>query len=105
MLFLGTEKFPDEAAYKLFLSQHSGSGNASTSTDETNFHASFHPSAIPGDEGFLARHSQFFTAPLFLASCTERELKAVDSEFRRNLLLDSRFVFSPCITYHARTFS
>lgn len=32
MLFLGTERFPDETAYKSYLSAHGGSSNASTST-------------------------------------------------------------------------
>lgn len=60
------------------------------SVDETNYHFSVHPTALVGA---LERHSQFFVAPLFLASCTERELNAVDSEFRRNLMLDSRRLF------------
>ena len=90
MLFLGTSKYPDEAAYKLYLSQHAGSSNAFTSMDETNYHLDLHPAGLAGA---LSRHSQFFTSPLFLPSCTERELKAVDSEFRRNLQLDSRRLF------------
>lgn len=58
--------------------------------DSTNYYFSVHPSGLPGA---LARHSQFFTSPLFLASCTERELKAVDSEMQKNLQLDSRRLF------------
>ncbi|GAA5870391.1 hypothetical protein JCM1840_004712 [Sporobolomyces johnsonii] len=90
MLFLGTEKFPDEAEYKTYLSRNSGSSNAYTSMDETNYHFDVAPGALPGA---LARHAQFFTAPLFDPSCTERELNAVDSEFRRNLQLDARRLF------------
>ncbi|GAA5919925.1 hypothetical protein JCM1841_000046 [Sporobolomyces salmonicolor] len=90
MLFLGTEKFPDEAEYKTYLSRNSGSSNAYTSMDETNYHFDAAPGALPGA---LARHAQFFTAPLFDPSCTERELNAVDSEFRRNLQLDARRLF------------
>ncbi|GAA6060548.1 hypothetical protein JCM10212_006912 [Sporobolomyces blumeae] len=90
MLFLGTEKFPDEAEYKTYLSRNSGSSNAYTSMDETNYHFDVAPSALPGA---LARHSQFFTSPLFDPSCTDRELNAVDSEFRRNLQLDVRRLF------------
>ncbi|KAL8277256.1 hypothetical protein RQP46_010325 [Phenoliferia psychrophenolica] len=93
LLFLGTQSYPDEAGYKLFLSQHSGSANAFTSLDETNYHLSIHPEAVSGDNGILARHASFFCTPLFLESCVERELKAVDSEFRRNLMLDSRRLF------------
>ncbi|GAA5854680.1 hypothetical protein JCM5353_000824 [Sporobolomyces roseus] len=90
MLFLGTEKFPDEAEYKTYLSRNSGSSNAYTSMEETNYHFDVSPAALPGA---LARHSQFFTSPLFEPSCTERELNAVDSEFRRNLQLDVRRLF------------
>lgn len=90
MLFLGTERFPDEAEYKTYLSRHSGSSNAYTSLAETVYHFDCTPEGLPGA---LARHAQFFTAPLFDASCTERELNAVDSEFRRNLQLDARRLF------------
>ncbi|GAA6048954.1 hypothetical protein JCM3770_007136 [Rhodotorula araucariae] len=90
MLFLGTEKFPDEAEYKTYLSRNSGSSNAYTSLAETVYHFDSSPVGLPGA---LARHAQFFTAPLFDASCTEREVNAVDSEFRRNLQLDPRRLF------------
>ncbi|GAA5999333.1 uncharacterized protein JCM10292_001210 [Rhodotorula paludigena] len=90
MLFLGTERFPDEAEYKTYLSRHSGSSNAYTSLAETVYHFDCTPEGLPGA---LSRHAQFFTAPLFDASCTERELNAVDSEFRRNLQLDARRLF------------
>ncbi|GAA5908366.1 hypothetical protein JCM6882_007915 [Rhodosporidiobolus microsporus] len=90
MLFLGTERFPDEKEYKTYLSQNSGGSNAYTSLDETVYHFDCSPAGLPGA---LARHSQFFTAPLFDASCTDREVNAVDSEFRRNLQLDARRLF------------
>lgn len=90
MLFLGTTKYPQEDAYKRFLSEHNGSSNAYTSLNETNYHFECSPNGIPGA---LSRHSQFFTSPLFLPSCTEREVNAVDSEFRRNLQLDTRRLF------------
>lgn len=54
------------------------------------YHFDISPDGLPGG---LARHAQFFTAPLFDASCTEREVNAVDSEFRRNLQLDARRLF------------
>ena len=40
-------------------------------------------------EPALDRFSQFFIAPLFLADCTDRELQAVDSEFKNGLQSDS----------------
>lgn len=90
MLFLGTERFPDEAEYKQYLSRNSGSSNAYTSLAETVYHFDVAPAGLPGA---LSRHAQFFTSPLFTASCTEREVNAVDSEFRRNLQLDARRLF------------
>ena len=50
------------------------------------------PNGKPGAsalEGALDRFSQFFIAPLFLASTLDRELKAVDSENKKNLQSDS----------------
>jgi hypothetical protein len=38
MLFMGTEKYPDENAYSAFLSDHGGSSNAYTSMESTNYH-------------------------------------------------------------------
>ena len=44
-----------------------------------------HPPAL---QGALDRFAQFFIAPLFSASCTEREILAVDSENKKNLQSD-----------------
>jgi insulysin len=38
MLFMGTEKYPDENSYSAFLNEHGGSSNAYTSTENTNFY-------------------------------------------------------------------
>ncbi|GBG31508.1 Insulin-degrading enzyme [Hondaea fermentalgiana] len=82
MLFLGTEKFPDENSYSSFLSENGGRSNAYTSMESTNYyfdvgHAHLH--------GALDRFAQFFIAPLFTADATDRELNAVDSEHAKNL--------------------
>lgn len=37
MLFLGTEKYPNENDYSKFLSEHGGSTNAATYPDHTNY--------------------------------------------------------------------
>lgn len=42
---------------------------------------------------FLDRFSQFFIAPLFSPTCTEREILAVDSEHKKNIPNDSWRVF------------
>ena len=52
-----------------------------TARDHTNYHFEVGHHAF---EGALDRFSQFFIAPLFSEKYTEREVKAVDSEFERN---------------------
>ncbi|MEX0324639.1 MAG: insulinase family protein [Puniceicoccaceae bacterium] len=78
MLFLGTEKYPNEGEYKEYLTQNGGYSNAYTSRDHTNYHFQVFPEAF---EGALDRFAQFFIAPLFIEEFTQREKNAVDSEF------------------------
>ncbi|KAJ3109732.1 Insulinase (Peptidase M16) [Phlyctochytrium bullatum] len=85
LLFLGTEKYPVENDYAQFLSEVGGGySNAFTSSENTNF---FFEVSSEGQafEGALDRFAQFFIAPLFEESATERELKAVDSEHKKNI--------------------
>jgi insulysin len=82
MLFLGTEKYPDESEYSNYLRSNGGYSNAYTSGDHTNYHFEINHRSF---EGALDRFSQFFIAPLFDARFTEREMNAVDSEFEKNL--------------------
>lgn len=77
MLFLGTAKYPDEKEYGAFVSANGGSTNAWTGSENTNYHFVVN---WPHLEGALDRFAQFFVAPLFTASATDREMNAVDSE-------------------------
>ncbi|KAK0522926.1 metalloprotease [Tilletia horrida] len=86
MLFLGTEKYPTENDYHSFLSNHSGSSNAYTGMDNTCYYLDVGPDHL---EGALDRFSQFFLKPLFNESCAEREVRAVDSEHKKNLQNDA----------------
>lgn len=87
MLFLGSEKYKEESAYKKFLAAHGGRSNASTSMEHTVY--KFEVLAAHLQEA-LDIFAQFFIAPLFTASATERELNAVDSEDARNRTVDGR---------------
>ncbi len=87
MLFLGTEKYPDEGSYQKFVSTHDGFSNAYTADDRTNYHFEVDPDYF--EEG-LDRFSQFFLAPLFNQELVERELKAVNSEHSKNIPNDFR---------------
>lgn len=85
MLFLGTAKFPDENEYSRYLSQSGGSANAYTDTDHTNFYFDVSPQHL---EGAIDRFAQFFIAPLFTESATDREVQAVNSENENNQATD-----------------
>ncbi|KAG1283773.1 hypothetical protein G6F66_010823 [Rhizopus arrhizus] len=85
LLFMGTKKYPKENDYYSYLSEHSGYANAFTGTVNTNY---FFEVGHAWLEGALDRFSHFFIDPLFSESCTERELRAVDSEHKKNLQSD-----------------
>ncbi|GBB83220.1 hypothetical protein RclHR1_00100024 [Rhizophagus clarus] len=85
LLFMGSEKYPKENEYSDYLSKHSGYSNAYTSSDCTNYYFEVGPDFL---EGALDRFAQFFIAPLFDPSCTDREIRAVDSENKKNLQSD-----------------
>ena len=86
MLFLGTEKYPDEGSYQAFLTEHGGSSNAFTAFENTNFYFDV---MQPHLHEALDRFAQFFLCPCFTESATGRELKAVDSENAKNLQADN----------------
>uniref|UniRef100_A0A8R1TWN1 Insulin-degrading enzyme n=2 Tax=Onchocerca TaxID=6281 RepID=A0A8R1TWN1_ONCVO len=85
MLFLGTDKYPSENEYSKFISSHGGVTNAYTATDHTNYHFDIAPEHL---HGALDRFVQFFLGPQFTESATEREVRAVDSEFSNSLFND-----------------
>lgn len=82
---MGTQEYPEENDYSQFLSAHSGSSNAYTSAENTNYY--FDVASNHFYEA-LCRFSSFFKSPLFSESCTERELLAVDSEHKKNIQQD-----------------
>ncbi|KAI0408675.1 peptidase M16 inactive domain-containing protein [Xylaria palmicola] len=98
LLFMGTKKYPEENAYNVYLSSHSGSSNAYTGATSTNYYFDISAKPSNGEEhsetnlsplhGGLDRFAQFFIEPLFLPSTLDRELRAVDSENKKNLQSD-----------------
>ena len=85
MLFLGTDKYPDENDYASFLADHGGYSNAYTDQTHTNYFFGVNPDFL---EGALDRFAQFFIAPQFTESATEREMTAVNSEHSKNTQSD-----------------
>ncbi|OAP64900.1 hypothetical protein AYL99_00872 [Fonsecaea erecta] len=111
LLFMGTEKYPIENEYSSYLSSNSGHSNAYTAATQTNYFfecAARHESndklangVVNGTTnvakdrmsrgplyGALDRFAQFFVKPLFLENTLDRELRAVDSENKKNLQSD-----------------
>nr|POE72795.1 putative zinc protease [Quercus suber] len=109
LLFMGTEKYPGENDYNSFLTKYGGYSNAFTASTSTNYYfelsaksTSNGPGAstvngsdsLPSSKtssplyGALDRFAQFFVRPLFLEDTLDRELKAVDSENKKNLQSD-----------------
>jgi len=87
MLFLGTEKYPEENEYIKYIVSHGGAKNASTSMEHTRYHFDVGTAYL---EGALDRFAGFFTGPLFTESATDREVNAVNSENDKNVKMDSR---------------
>ena len=78
MLFMGTDKYPEENEYAEFITNNGGFNNAWTSLTDTNYHFDISTAAFPAA---LDRFAQFFIAPKLGEGATEREMQAVDSEF------------------------
>ena len=82
MLFMGTDKYPDENHFGEYINENSGNSNAYTDFDNTNYHFDVSNEAF---DTALDIFAQFFICPLFKENSVEREMKAVDSEFKKNL--------------------
>jgi insulysin len=67
------------------LNSHGGNSNAFTDLEDTNYYFDVTAASL---EGALDRFAQFFIAPLFTESATQREAQAVDSEHSKNLQND-----------------
>lgn len=124
-------QFPQENEYSSYLSKYGGNSNAFTAGTSTNYYfevsvssksnspssstntsqASLPLSKLEKGEsplyGALDRFAQFFIKPLFLEDTLDRELRAVDSENKKNLQSDNwrlmqlgKSTSSPAHPYH-----
>ncbi|KAI9473101.1 Metalloenzyme, LuxS/M16 peptidase-like protein [Coemansia mojavensis] len=90
MLFMGTEKYPQEGEYVAHIKKYAGTYNAFTSVDTTTYFFGIANEAL---EETLDRFSRFFIDPLLPSDSVDRELHAVDSEHKGNLQNDMRREF------------
>jgi secreted Zn-dependent insulinase-like peptidase len=84
-VFLGSVKFPEERAYKEFLSKNGGSSNAGTGMESTVYKFEVNSMSFPHS---LDLFSQFFKQPLFTEDAIAREVMAVDAEDSKNRIID-----------------
>ncbi|XP_031638507.1 nardilysin-like [Contarinia nasturtii] len=78
MVFLGSEKYPNEDEFDEIMQKSGGRSNAETRLDETFFHFDTRLEFL---DDALDCFSQFFKAPLMLKAAMTREREAVESEF------------------------
>lgn len=77
MLFVGSEKYPGEGEFSLFLGQNGGSSNAYTTDYVTNYHFEVRDDKLLE---VLDMFAQFFICPLFKEESALKEINAVNSE-------------------------
>uniref|UniRef100_A0A7S1AFQ0 Uncharacterized protein n=1 Tax=Noctiluca scintillans TaxID=2966 RepID=A0A7S1AFQ0_NOCSC len=82
MLFLGSEKYPEESTFSNHLDVYGGEHNAYTSTEHTVYYNDIN---IEGLAHGLDIFAQFFIGPAFQRSMVDKEIHAVDSEHQKNV--------------------
>ena len=82
MLFMGTEKYPDENYFMEYLNKHGGSSNAMTGDQDTIY---FWEVQNKYFNKTLDIFAQFFISPLLKQDAVDREVQAVNSEHEKNI--------------------
>lgn len=85
MLFMGSEKYPDENYYNTRLNELGGYSNAYTDVMETVYYFNVYNNGL---EEIFDIFSRFFIDPLFAPDSVSREINAVDSEHKKNINQD-----------------
>ena len=91
ILFLGSKKYPEASGFDNFLNLNSGISNANTSLDHTNYHYDISNEEL---EKSVDMFSEFFIEPLFKEELVNKELNAIDSEFKLEYRDDSSRLLS-----------
>ncbi|MBI5273323.1 MAG: insulinase family protein [Chlamydiia bacterium] len=82
MLFMGTQKYPDENGFIASVADHGGLTNAMTGSARTTYLFSASHEAFTS---LFDQFAHFFIDPLFKPSNISREMHAVDQEFSKNI--------------------
>ena len=86
MVFMGSEKYPQENDFYVFLNKHDGTTNGKTGYEHTTFYFDVHNKHLLPT---LDRFAQFFIKPLMKKDAITREREAVESEFQFAMLNDN----------------
>ncbi|XP_031561140.1 nardilysin-like [Actinia tenebrosa] len=86
MVFMGSQKYPDENAFDAFIKKHGGNSNASTDCERTVFVFDIRRKYL---KEALDRFAQFFISPLLKEGSVDREIQAVESEFKQSYHSDT----------------
>lgn len=90
MLFLGTEKFPEETGFHDYMTMHNGYNNAYTAEEITVYFGKLDGAGF--SEG-LERFADFFRAPMFKDEHVAAEVHAIGSEHSKNIQSPGRRTF------------
>jgi len=85
MVFMGSEKFPQENDFDEYVKKEGGFDNACTYCETTSFYFECH------EKGLLRtidRFAQFFISPLMKREAMTREREAIESEFQMSVTSD-----------------
>jgi insulysin len=85
MLFNGTERFPEENQFSKYVTEQNGYSNAYTANDHTCYYFEVANNKILES---LDMFGEFFINPSLKSESISREMNAVDSEHKKNLLND-----------------
>ena len=85
MLFMGTEKYPQENRADKYASDNDGWINAWTDDTNTNYHFLVESSAL---KNMTDIYAQFFISPLMRKDSLQREMLAVQSEYMMGFSVD-----------------
>ena len=86
MLFLGSKKFPKPTQFVDFITHNGGKFNGYTDFETTGFFYKIHTDRFANAFEIFSR---FFIDPLLNESSVDREINAVDSEFKNCLREDN----------------
>ena len=86
-IFLGSKKYPQASGFDDYLNNHSGNSNANTSLESTNYHYDVSHEAL---EESISMFSELFKTPLFTKELINKELNAIENEFKLDYRNDSQ---------------